>query len=65
MIATRPRIGFDRFIDIEWLRVALRVRIGAADLTQLSETLDAAGLGKAAKKKDSDCFESPWNLDRT
>ena len=60
MIATRPRIGFDRFIDTEWLRVALRVRTGAADLTELSEALDVAGLGKAAKKKTQTVLNRLW-----
>lgn len=60
MIATRPRIGFDRFIDMEWLRVALRVRTGAADLTELSDALDTAGLGKAAKKKTQTVLNRLW-----
>jgi hypothetical protein len=60
MIATRPRIGFDRFIDMEWLRLALRVRTGAADLTELSDALDTAGLGKAAKKKTQTVLNRLW-----
>jgi hypothetical protein len=45
---------------MEWLRVALRVRTGATDLMELSEALDTAGLGKAAKKKTQTVLNRLW-----
>ena len=51
MIPTIPQIGFDRFIQLDWVAAALRVRAGMASLDMLNEMLDAAGLGKEAKAK--------------
>lgn len=45
------QIGFDRFIRLEWVAMALRVRSGAADIAALHELLDRAGLGKEARAK--------------
>lgn len=46
-----PQIGFDRFIQIEWVAAALRVCIGSADLDELEGLLDSSGLGPEAKAK--------------
>lgn len=46
-----PQIGFDRFIQLDWVAVAVKVRAGMANLEELNELLDAAGLGKEAKAK--------------
>lgn len=51
MIPTAPQIGFDRFIQLDWVAAALKVRAGMASLDELNELLDAAGLGKEAKAK--------------
>jgi hypothetical protein len=51
MIPTVPQIGFDRFIQLDWVAAALKVRAGMASLDELNELLDAAGLGKEAKVK--------------
>ncbi|MDZ7655103.1 MAG: hypothetical protein U0997_04080 [Sulfurimicrobium sp.] len=51
MIPTAPQIGFDRFIQLDWVAAALKVRAGMASLDALNELLDAAGLGKEAKAK--------------
>ena len=51
MNPTVPQIGFDRFIQLEWVTAALDVRAGKATLDELNELLDAAGLGKEAKAK--------------
>lgn len=51
MISTAPPIGFDRFIQLNWVAAALRVRNGLADLDDLNALLDASGLGKEAKIK--------------
>jgi hypothetical protein len=44
MIPTAPQIGFDRFIQLDWVAAALKVRAGVASLDELNELLDAAGL---------------------
>ncbi len=51
MIPTVPQIGFDRFIQLDWVATALKVRAGMASLDMLNDLLDAAGLGKEAKAK--------------
>ena len=51
MIPTAPQIGFDRFIQLDWVAAALKVRAGMASLDELNELLDAVGLGKEAKAK--------------
>lgn len=51
MIPTAPQIGFDRYIQLDWVAAALKVRAGMASLDELNELLDSAGLGKEAKAK--------------
>jgi hypothetical protein len=51
MIPTAPQIGFDRFIQLEWVAAALKVRTGLSSLDDLSELLKAAGLGHEAQVK--------------
>jgi len=51
MTPTAPQIGFDRFIRIEWVAAALKVRAGLASLDDLDGPLDAAALGKEARSK--------------
>jgi len=51
MISTAPQIGFDRFIQLDWVAAALKVRAGIASFDELNELLDAAGLGKESKAK--------------
>lgn len=51
MNSMSPQIGFDRFIQLDWVATALKVRAGIASLPDLIELLDAAGLGKEAKAK--------------
>ena len=46
-----PQIGFDRFIDLTWVEMAINVRRGASSLEELNAMLDAARLGKEAKSK--------------
>jgi hypothetical protein len=60
MIPTAPQIGFDRFIQLDWLTAALKVRAGLASLDELSELLDAAGLGVAARKKTRTVLNRLW-----
>ena len=51
MNPTVPQIGFDRFIQLDWVTAALKVRADMASLDELNALLDAAGLGKEAKVK--------------
>jgi hypothetical protein len=51
MILTAPQIGFDRFIQLDWVATVLKVRAGLAKLDEVNELLDLAGLGKEAKAK--------------
>lgn len=60
MISTAPQIGFDRFIQLDWVAAALKVRAGAASLDELNELLDAAGLGVAARKKTRTVLNRLW-----
>jgi hypothetical protein len=60
MNSTAPKIGFDRFIQLEWAIAALKVRAGTASLDDLNELLDAAGLGVAARKKTRTVLNRLW-----
>lgn len=60
MIPTAPKIGFDRFIHLDWVAAALKVRAGMASLDELNELLDAAGLGVAARKKTRTVLNRLW-----
>ncbi|MCM8595096.1 hypothetical protein [Accumulibacter sp.] len=51
MIVKAPQIGFDRFIQLDWVAAALGVRAGKGSLEELSAQLTAAGLGKEALAK--------------
>ena len=65
MITTAPQIGFDRFIQLDWVAAALKVRAGLASLDELNERLDAAGLGVAARKKTRTVINRLWLEPRT
>lgn len=60
MMALAPRIGFDRFISLEWATTALKVRAGALLLEDLEALLDAAGLGAAARTKTRTVLNRLW-----
>lgn len=51
MNSSSPQIGFDRFIQLEWVTSVLNVRAGTGSLDELNAQLDAAGLGKEARAK--------------
>ena len=51
MIAKAPQIGFDRFIQLDWVAAAVGVRAEKVSLEELSAQLRAAGLGKEALAK--------------
>ena len=60
MNTSAPKIGFDRFIQLDWAAAALNVRAGAAGLDDLNALLDAAGLGAEAKKKTRTVLNRLW-----
>lgn len=60
MMTLAPRIGFDRFIALEWATTALKVRAGIAKLEGLESLLDAAGLGAAAQTKTRTVLKRLW-----
>jgi hypothetical protein len=60
MTSATPRIGFDRFIDLNWLIAALRVREGNVGVDQLGQLLDQAALGVAARKKTRTVLNRLW-----
>lgn len=51
MIAIAPQIGFDRFIQLDWVATSLGVRAGKGSVDELSAQLRVAGLGKEALAK--------------
>ena len=60
MKSSAPRIGFDRFIPLEWAAAALRVRADLGTLDDLNALLDAAELGVAARKKTRTVLNRLW-----
>ena len=60
MNSTTPQIGFDRFIQLEWARSALRVRAGMTNIDELTALLDASHSGPAAKKKTRTVLNRLW-----
>jgi hypothetical protein len=55
-----PQIGFDRFIQLDWAIMALRIRAGLADLDDLGQVLDSSHTGPAAKKKTRTVLNRLW-----
>lgn len=55
-----PRVGFDRFIRLEWAAAALRARAGAAPADRLAEMLDLALPGQAARRKTWTVLNRLW-----
>ena len=60
MNSSTPKIGFDRFIQLDWAAAALNVRAGVAGLDDLNALLDAAELGVEAKKKTRTVLNRLW-----
>lgn len=55
-----PQIGFDRYIQLDWARSALRVRAGFETLEELTDSIDASHSGTAAKKKTRTVLNRLW-----
>ena len=51
MNSSAPQIGFDRFIQLDWVAAVLAVRNGATSVGELNELLRSSGLGKEAIAK--------------
>jgi len=51
MFTKPPQIGFDRFIQLDWVAAALKVRSGKASPDELETLLAISGLGKEATIK--------------
>lgn len=60
MNSTVPQIGFDRFIQLDWVACALKVRANLSSIDELNGLLDAAGLGVAARKKTRTVLNRLW-----
>ena len=46
-----PQIGFDRFIQLDWIAAVIKVRAGTSSADALSELLEASVLGKESRAK--------------
>lgn len=60
MKSTAPKIGFDRFIQLDWATTALKTRAGSGSIEELNGLLDAAELTVAAKKKVRTVLNRLW-----
>ena len=60
MSSTSSQIGFDRFIQLDWAIMALRIRAGVAALEDLVQVLDSSHTGPAAKKKTRTVLNRLW-----
>lgn len=60
MNLSAPKIGFDRFVQLDWATTALSIRAGAAGLDDLNALLEAAKLGVEAKKKTRTVLNRLW-----
>ncbi|WP_287985799.1 hypothetical protein [Diaphorobacter sp.] len=58
--ASAPRIGFDRFLALDWVSAAMRVRAGVGSREELVQQLDEAGLTLAARKKTLTLLNRLW-----
>ncbi|MCZ8195620.1 MAG: hypothetical protein O9253_00970 [Aquidulcibacter sp.] len=55
-----PQIGFDRYIQLDWVQSALRVRAGYETMEQLTHLIDGSHSGAAAKKKTRTVLNRLW-----
>lgn len=60
MNSSSPQIGFDRFIQLDWAILALRIRAGRGTLDELDEVLTSSHSGPAAKKKTRTVLNRLW-----
>lgn len=55
-----PRIGFDRFIDLDWAAAAVRTRAGFCSMHDFDELLNQAVAGQAANQKTRAVLNRLW-----
>lgn len=60
MNPSAPKIGFDRFIQLDWATAALNVRAGRISLEDMQALLDSTELSLAAKKKTRTVLNRMW-----
>jgi hypothetical protein len=60
MNSSSPQIGFDRFIQLDWALLALRVRAGRSTIDELDAVLSSSHSGHAAKKKTRTVINRLW-----
>jgi hypothetical protein len=60
MQSKAPKIGFDRFIRLEWAATSLQVRSGLADIGHLDDILTQAHGGLKAKKNTRTVLNRLW-----
>lgn len=65
MSSVVPKIGFDRFIRLDWAAAALRIRAGVTDLKELTDLLDTTHPGAPARKKTRTVLNRLWLEPRT
>lgn len=58
--ASAPRIGFDRFLALDWVSAAMRVRAGIGSRQDLVQQLDEAGLTASIRKKTLTVLNRLW-----
>ena len=58
--ASAPRIGFDRFLALDWVSAAMRVRAGIGTREDLVQQLNEASLTVAARKKTVTLLNRLW-----
>lgn len=51
MNPTVPQIGFDRFIQLDWVAAVIKVRTGTTSAAVLNELLETSVLGKESRAK--------------
>ena len=60
MNSSVPKIGFDRFVPLEWAAGALKVRAGITELDDLDALLAPAKLGVEAREKTFTKLNALW-----
>jgi hypothetical protein len=63
-MAAAPQIGFDRYIPLDWVAAALKIRVGILDFAQIETILANAGLGKEARAKTRTKLNALWLVPR-
>jgi len=58
--SSAPQIGFDRYIQFDWVAMAVKVRAGMVSRDELYAQLDEAGLSVAARKKTRTVLNRLW-----